>query len=109
MSGASKQRTRQERIDSLGIPKPRFVQWWQRSDKVDFSVRIGMAILAGAAVLGLCQTWNPPFAYRTGAIPDRNLVARVYFEDVDRTRTDALRLQKRREVSTFYRLSLIHI
>ncbi len=103
MSGASKQRTRQERIDSLGIPKPRFVQWWQRSDKVDFSVRIGMAILAGAAVLGLCQTWNPPFAYRTGAIPDRNLVARVYFEDVDRTRTDALRLQKRREVSTFYR------
>ena len=102
MSGASKQRTRQERIDSLGIPKPRFVQWWQHSDKLDFSIRIGMALIACIAVLVLCQTWAPPFPYRTGSIPDRDLIARVYFEDTDVTATEALRLQERRGVETFY-------
>ena len=40
MSGASKTRTRQERIDSLGIQKPRLIQWWQNGDKTDFSIRI---------------------------------------------------------------------
>ena len=103
MSGASKQRTRQERIESLGIPKPRFVQWWQRSDKADWSIRISIAIVAALALLVACQTWKPTFAYRTGLIPDRDLITRVTFEDEDKTETRALRLQKRREVPARYR------
>ncbi len=69
MSGASKQRTRQERIESLGIPKPRLIQWWERSDKLDVSIRVGIAIVAALAMLLLCQTWRPPFPYRAGSIP----------------------------------------
>ncbi len=70
MSGASKQRTRQERIDSLGIQKPRLIQWWQDSDKADFAIRISMAVVAAIALLILCRTWRPPFAYRKDQIPD---------------------------------------
>jgi len=103
MSGASKQRTRQERIESLGIPKPRLIQWWERSDKLDVSIRVGIAIVAALAMLLLCQTWRPPFPYRAGSIPERNLVARVSFEHIDEAETDALRAQKLREVPTFYR------
>ncbi len=53
MSGASKQRNRQERIDSLGIQKPRLVQWWQDSDKADFATRIVMAVVAAVVLLVL--------------------------------------------------------
>ncbi len=103
MSGASKQRTRPQRIESLGIPKPRFVQWWQRSNKFDVSIRVGFALVAAAALLALCQTWIPPFAYRLGEIPDRDLITRVSFEEVDETETEAIRLQKIRELPAYYR------
>ncbi len=103
MSGASKQRTRQERIESLGIPKPRLIQWWERSNKLDVSARIGIAVIAAATLLALCQTWKPPFAYRIGEIPGRDVITRVSFEDVDETATEANRMQKLREVPTYYR------
>ena len=102
MSGASKQRTRQERIESLGIPKPRFIQWWQRSDKADWAIRATMAISAALALLVTCQTWQPTFAYRTGSIPSRDVITRVDFQDEDRTATDAAKLQKRKEVPAYY-------
>ncbi|MGB7345781.1 MAG: HDIG domain-containing metalloprotein [Pirellulaceae bacterium] len=103
MSGASKKRTSQERIESLGIPKPRFVQWWQRSDKADWAIRVSMAVAAALALLVLCQTWKPPFAYRTGEIPSRDIITRVDFTQEDTAETDATRLQKRREVPARYR------
>ena len=103
MSSASKKRTSQERIESLGIPKPRFVQWWQRSDKADWAIRVSMAIAAALALLVLCQTWKPPFAYRTGDIPPRDIITRVDFNQEDTAATEAARLQKRREVPARYR------
>ena len=103
MNGASKQRARQERIESLGIPKPRLIQWWQRSKKSDWALRVGIALLAAAALLVFCQTWIPPFAYRVGAIPARDLVTRVTFEVVDKAETEAVRIQRRREAMTMYR------
>tara|TARA_R110002049_G_scaffold2750_2_gene21675 strand:+ start:539211 stop:541574 length:2364 start_codon:yes stop_codon:yes gene_type:complete len=103
MNGASKQRARQERIESLGIPKPRLIQWWQRSDKSEWATRIGIAVLAALALLVLCQTWIPPFAYRAGAIPARDLVTRVTFDVVNEPETEAVRIQKRREAMTMYR------
>ena len=102
MSGASKQRTRQERIDSLGIQKPRLVQWWQDSDKADFATRIVVAVVAAIMLLALCQTWRPPFAYRREAIPKRDLITRVTFEVQNETETSAERERARRDEPAFY-------
>ena len=102
MSGASKQRTRQERIDSLGIQKPRLLQWWQDSDKTDFAFRISIAVIAAVTLLVFCRTWRPPFAYRKGQIPEHNLVTRVTFEVEDIDQTKALRDRLRREQLAFY-------
>lgn len=103
MSGANKQRNRQERIDSLGIQKPRLVQWWQDSDKADFTIRIGVAVIAAALLLVLCQTWQPPFAHRRGEIPARDLVTRVTFEVLDEAKTKSEKDKERRRVITFYK------
>ncbi len=102
MSGASKQRTRPERIDSLGLQKPRLVQWWQDSDKADFMIRIAMAVIAAIALLALCETWKPSFAHRRGQIPARDLITRVTFEVPNETETKSLRDRKRREQLAFY-------
>ncbi len=103
MSGASKQRTRQERIDSLGIQKPRLVQWWQDSDKADFTIRVGVAVVAALALLVFCQTWQPPFAYRRDAIPARDLVTRVTFDVPNEAETKAAQDRARRAQVAFYR------
>lgn len=103
MSGASKNRTRAERVESLGIQKPRWIQWWENSDKADVSGRIGIAVAAGVLLLMLCQTWHPPFAYRLGAIPARDLISRVTFEVPNETETKSVQDRKRREQLAFYR------
>ncbi|MEM1067970.1 MAG: HDIG domain-containing metalloprotein [Planctomycetota bacterium] len=102
MSGASKQRARQERIESLGIQKPRLIQWWQDSDKADFTIRIAFAVVAGVTLLVACQSWNPPFSYRRGDIPPRDLVTRASFDVPDDVETDRLRERRRREQIVFY-------
>jgi putative nucleotidyltransferase with HDIG domain len=103
MSGASKQRGRQERIESLGIQKPRLIQWWQDSDKADFAIRIAIAVVAGVLLLIACQTWKPTFSWRKGSIPARDLVTRVSFEVPDDIETGRLRDRRRREQIVFYR------
>ena len=103
MSGSSKPRNRQERIESLGIEKPRLIQWWYDADKVDVFVRIAMAVTAAILLLVLCQTWHPTFSYRKGEIPSRDLVSRVTFEVPNVEETKALKKSKRREQIVFYR------
>ena len=103
MSGASKQRTRQERIDSLGIQKPRFVQWWNDSDKADWTIRIGIGVVAAIALLVVCQTWKPPFSHRLGSIPPRDVVTRVTFDVPNEVETESLRQEKRRQAILYYR------
>jgi putative nucleotidyltransferase with HDIG domain len=102
MSGASKKRTRQERIDSLGIQKPRLIQWWQDSDKADFATRIVVAVVAALMLLALCQTWRPNFAYRRDAIPKRDLITRVTFDVPNETETNAEIERARRDQLAFY-------
>ena len=103
MSGAKKQRAGKQRIESLGIPKPRFIEWWNRGDKSDWAMLASICLISASIVLLLCQTWAPPFAYRHGEIPSRDLITRVTFEVQDREATELAREQRRREVLPFYR------
>lgn len=103
MNGHNKSRTSQERIESLGIPKPRMVQWWIDSDKADWAVRILIGLSAAVALLIVCKTWEPRFTFRSGMIPERDIIARVNFEVENQIETQANRLQKVREVPVFYR------
>ncbi|MCG8652994.1 MAG: metal-dependent phosphohydrolase, partial [Pirellulales bacterium] len=103
MSGASKQRSQKERIESLGIQKPRLVEWWQRSDKADGAIRMAMAVVAAVAMLAACQTWQPTFPYRTNEIPDRDLITRVTFEVVNENETEIARNKKASEQIAFYK------
>ena len=103
MNGQNKTRTSQERIESLGIPKPQFVQWWNDGDKSDLAIRVAISLFAAIALLTICLTWRPRFAFRSGDIPMRDLIARVNFEVENEIETEANRLDQIRTVPVFYR------
>lgn len=103
MSSGNKKRNKQQRIDNLGIQKSRLATWWKDDDKDDAIIRIALASAAAAFLLVACLTWRPPFAYRLGAVPSRNLVARASFEIPDPDATEAVRDQRRREIAAFYK------
>ncbi len=100
---AGTHRAGKERIESLGLPKSRFSQWWQTNDKRDLAVRFGIVAAGAVALLILCETWRPPFAFREGMIPARELITRVRMEVPDEKKTEAARDEKRRSVLAMYR------
>ncbi|MEM9645824.1 MAG: hypothetical protein AAF989_12610, partial [Planctomycetota bacterium] len=97
------QRAGKERIESLGLPKSRLAQWWQDGDKTDRAIRVGIVLLGVISLLALCKTWRPPFAFREGMIPARELITRVQMEVPDESRTKLAREDKRRSVLAYYR------
>ncbi len=61
-----------------------------------------MVLLAALLMMLVCRTWEPPFSYRLGDYPQRNIIARVDFQVPDEAATEAARIQKRRETFAFY-------
>jgi putative nucleotidyltransferase with HDIG domain len=102
MSGANKTRTRQKRIDSLGIQKPRLIQWWQSSDKADFAIRVSIAVVSAIALLVICNTWQPPFAFRKDEVPARDLITRVTINVINEAKTDARKDQESKSFIAYY-------
>ena len=100
---STKQRSGKERIDSLGIERSRLSTWWNRGNKWDFAVRVAMVLTAAVTILLICRTWEPPFAYRSGAIPARDLISRATFEVPDEAATDELRKRRQRNALVLYR------
>ena len=102
MSTSSNKRAGKERLQSLGIPKNRFVQWWSDHRGTGLWIRGAMVTIAALVMMTLCRTWEPPFPYRTGDYPTRDLIARVEFQMPDEAATEASRIQKKRETLAFY-------
>ncbi|MDZ4847956.1 MAG: HDIG domain-containing protein [Pirellulaceae bacterium] len=101
MSSNSTIRTRSERVATIQVDS----LWnnvWRQATQRSTLLRLGISVLA-AILIGLSvEAWNPPFAYHQGYIPPRAIVARVYFEMLDKGKTDSLRAEASREVICFY-------
>lgn len=65
-------------------------------------IQLLIALTSAAAIVVIFRGWNPPFSYREGQIPDRDIVARVAFEMEDAQQTKMLRDQRRRETLCYY-------
>ncbi len=79
MANGGQKRTRSQRVASIELPPNR----WERSLEYlrhgSVLMRIGLALLAGVIMWGLISGWAPPFSYRTGYIPSRDIIARLDF------------------------------
>ena len=75
------------------------VQSLRRGDVLQ---RIGLCLLSALIMWAVTMAWAPPFSFRTGYVPPRNLVARTTFDVRDLAREEQLERQKRSETICFY-------
>jgi cyclic-di-AMP phosphodiesterase PgpH len=102
MSTSSSKRAGKQRLQTLGLPKSKLVKWWTDNTAEGFWQRVVVTLCAAITMLVVCRTWQPPFPYRVGDYPPRDLISRVEFQVVDLTATEAVRIQKRREALAYY-------
>ncbi|MCB1801811.1 MAG: hypothetical protein KDI82_09010, partial [Gammaproteobacteria bacterium] len=68
----------------------------------DALLRLTLCVLAAVAMWGVTTAWKPPFAFRRGFIPPRDIVARVEFSRPDPEQYEALKLRRRGETICVY-------
>lgn len=102
MASSNTIRTRSERVASLQLEPSALRRQLSVLLTGRSLIQLLIAITSAAAIVFIFRGWNPPFAYREGQIPDRDIVARVAFEMEDAQQTKLLRDQRRRETLCYY-------
>ncbi|MFM8572538.1 MAG: HDIG domain-containing metalloprotein, partial [Pirellula sp.] len=64
--------------------------------------KLTLLLLCGLALSLLLRSWEPPFPYRIGFVPQRAIPARIPFQIEDEAQTDVLRVQAARDVLCIY-------
>ncbi len=84
------------------LPPGLFSRAWQVLRRTDVLIRVGLCILAALATWGVTRAWAPSFSYRTGFIPNREIIARVDFKEEDQAETEKRREQAKAQAEFVY-------
>ncbi len=101
-SNGTAARSRPDRLSHFDLGPNRLAQAWNRLARSDVMLRAGLAVLAGLLMWSMHRGWQPPFPYRLGQVPARDIVANVTFEKVDPAKTKEARERARRSVEQIY-------
>ena len=97
-----RKRKRFERVASFEMPPGQWERAWTGLRRRDVLGRIGLALLAALMICAVIRGWDPPFPYRTGYVPPRDIVAAVSFTKPDPEATAAARVQARSQALYVY-------
>jgi hypothetical protein len=75
---------------------------WDNLRRGHVLVRLGLCLLAAIALWIITRGWAPPRTFYHGQVPDRNITARVQFEQVDLKATEEARERARTETIAIY-------
>jgi putative nucleotidyltransferase with HDIG domain len=82
----------------LELPPGQWERAWVGLRRRDVLGRMALAFLAAVAVCVMIRAWNPPLRFRLGFATQRNVTARVAFEQENVNATTTARLRARGEV-----------
>ncbi len=102
MPFALRKRKRFERVASLELPPGQWERAWISLRRRDVLGRIALALLAAVSMCAVIHGWDPPFSYRTGYTPPRDIVASVEFTRADPVATEAARERARSQARYVY-------
>ncbi|MHB8862712.1 MAG: hypothetical protein ACYC6N_09925, partial [Pirellulaceae bacterium] len=94
--------TRSDHVASLMLPPGRVARAWGHLRRGEVLLRIGICVLTAVCMWLITAGWTPPFGYRAGALPDRDICARTAFSVPDPEGTEQLRKKKRSELTCTY-------
>lgn len=83
-------------------PRSPWERAWKAVSSRDSRIRIAAALLAAVAMWLGTNGWSPPFPFRSGQTPDRDLVARVNFSVLDEGATRNARYEAGRATLCIY-------
>jgi putative nucleotidyltransferase with HDIG domain len=95
-------RTRIERVAALELPPNFWERLWERVQQGEVWLRVAMCAAAAVVMWGVIEGWNPPFSYRTGYTPRRDIISRVEFERLLPAETELARAQAANQVRYVY-------
>jgi len=102
MATSGQKRTRSERVAAKGLAPDFWQRAWAGLRQRGVLGRLGLALLAAAMTAVVIQAWDPPFPYRSGRRPSRDLYPRVEFSRVDAQQTEEARDRARSRVRYVY-------
>ena len=102
MSYAPGRRYRPQRGVSLGLPPGFFAQLRETLRRPDVLLRLGSFVVAAVFLWVITGAGVPPFAYRTGDVPPRKIVARVDFQLEDPAETSRRQQEAKRTAEVVY-------
>ncbi len=102
MATGGQKRTRSERVAALELTPGQWERTWASLQRRDVLARIGLALVAAVAMGVVIRAWNPPFAYRTGYYPPRDVRSRFPFVKEDTGATEKERERARNQVPYTY-------
>lgn len=98
----SSKKSRSERAASLKTRRFDWRDWIDRLKNLGLIQRTFIVVLAGLILSVALKSWEPPFPYRIGYVPQRAIPARIPFQIEDEAQTDGLKVQAARDVLCVY-------
>ncbi|MEM7476699.1 MAG: hypothetical protein AAF483_17065 [Planctomycetota bacterium] len=100
---SSTKRTRSERVASLKLESSNLSSRLRELLQGSALLRFALALATASLLVLILQGWKPPFSYREGQIPKRDIIAKVAFEVADPNKTEAEREQARSKALCHYK------
>ena len=102
MSYAPGRRSRPHRTASLGLPPNLIARTWQKVRQPEILIRVTAFLLAALVIWAVTGAGVPPFAFRSGNVPARKIIARTDFELEDEAETLKRKQEARRTAEAVY-------
>lgn len=102
MSNGTPRLTRSDRVAALELPPGQFERVLNSLRRSDVWIRIGLCLLAALVLAATTRSWAPPFAYRAGCLPARDIVARVEFSVANPAKTEDQKKRVRSQTICYY-------
>jgi len=102
MASGSTKRYRSTRLGGFSLPPGRISRALQALRSREVLTRLGLCILAAIVMWAATRAWAPPFAYRTGYVPPRDIYVRTDFKVHNKAATEKQREQRRQETPWLY-------
>ena len=103
MSQGSTQKKKGARVTAVQLQPGVVEQFFDLLKRADVLTRFGMCVAAALLMWLVTTSWQRPFAFREGDVPERAITARVPFPTYNDKATQKARDAARRKIVTIYR------
>ncbi|MCH2115583.1 MAG: HDIG domain-containing protein [Pirellulales bacterium] len=101
-NNGNQKRTRQQRVASVELPPGAWGKLLSQLQRGSVLVRLALCAFVAVFLWVFTRGWEPPFNYQLGAIPQRDVVASLDFEQIDEKATEEARNRARRLTKAIY-------